>query len=90
MSGQEVFEIAFDNSGSLEAEYYNFRNGKEIYALRDTERNQLYLFNNKGEQICPVIPASQRIGILYYQNLSEYEVFVNFANQLNIYAIDAQ
>lgn len=90
MSGQEVFEISFDNSGSLEAEYYNFRNGKEIYALRDTERNQLYLFNNKGEQICPVIPASQRIGILYYQNLSEYEVFVNFANQLNIYAIDAQ
>lgn len=90
MLGQEVFEISFDNSGSLEAEYYNFRNGKEIYALRDTQRNQLYLFNNKGEQMCPVIPASQRIGILYYQNLSEYEVFVNFANQLNIYAIDAQ
>lgn len=90
MLGQEVFEISFDNSGNLDAEYYNFRNGREIYVLRDRERNQLYLFNNKGQQICPVIPASERIGILYYQNLSEYEVFVNFANQLNIYAIDAQ
>ncbi len=90
MSGETVFEIPFDNSGQLNAEFYNFRNGKELYVVRDLARNQLYLFNNRGEQICPVIPASERIGILYYQNLSEYEVFVNFANQLNIYAIDAQ
>ncbi|PWL24413.1 hypothetical protein [uncultured Roseivirga sp.] len=90
MSGEQEFEIDFDNSGELNVEFYNFRNGKELYAVRDIQRNQLYLFNNKGEQICPVIPASERISILYYQNLSEYEVFVNFANQLNIYAIDAQ
>ncbi len=90
MSGEQEFEIDFDNSGELNVEFYNFRNGKELYAVRDIQRNQLYLFNNKGEQICPVIPSSERISILYYQNLSEYEVFVNFANQLNIYAIDAQ
>ena len=90
MDGEVVFEIPLDNSGEVEAEFYNFRNGRELYSIRDVKSNQLYLFNNKGEQICPVIPASQRISILYYQNLSEYEVFVNFANQLNIYAINAQ
>lgn len=90
MDGEVVFEIPLDNSGEVEAEFYNFRNGRELYTIRDVKTNQLYLFNNKGEQICPVIPASQRISILYYQNLSEYEVFVNFANQLNIYAINAQ
>lgn len=90
MKGEEEFEIDFENSGELNVEFYNFRNGKELYAVRDTQRNQLYLFNNEGEQVCPVIPASERLSILYYQNLSQYEVFVNFANQLNIYAIDAQ
>lgn len=90
MDGKDVFEVPLENSGELEVEFYNFRNGKELYAVRDIAKNQLFLFNNEGKQLCPIIPSSERISILFYQNLSEYEVFVNFANQLNIYAIDAQ
>lgn len=90
MDGKDVFEVPLENSGELEVEFYNFRNGKELYAVRDIDKNQLFLFNNEGKQLCPTIPSSERISILFYQNLSEYEVFVNFANQLNIYAIDAQ
>ncbi len=90
MLGEQVFEIPFQNSGQLEVEFYNFRNGKELYAVRELQRNELYLFNNEGQQLCPAIPSSERMSILFYQNLSEYEVFVNFANQLNIYAINAQ
>ena len=90
MTGEQLFEISLVNSGDLEVDFYNFRNGKELYAIRDKEKNQVYLLNQEGRQISPVIPSSRRISILYYQNLSEYEVFANFANQLNIYTIDAQ
>lgn len=88
--GEEIFNTVWPNSKSVEAEYYNFRNGKEIFVLRDLERETLDLFNGTGEKLGGSIPAAHKASILYYQNTEQYEVFVNFANQLNIYAIDAQ
>ena len=90
MEGQEVFEIPLENSGNLEVEFYNFRNGRELYVIRDKTKQTLHLLNGEGVAIAPIIPAAHRVSILYYQNLSEYEVFVNFANQMNIYTIDAK
>lgn len=90
MEGAEQFSFDYTNSGKVISEYYNFRNNKEIYVLRDTDRQELIILNGKGVAISPPIPASAKPSILYYQSTSQYEVFVNFTNQMNIYAIDAQ
>ncbi|MBO3700460.1 hypothetical protein [Roseivirga sp. E12] len=85
--GEERFSIDFPNSKSIKVDQYNFRNGKEIFAIRDVARQTLRLIDREGRLLTSEIPASSQASILFYQNRLEYEVFVNFADQLNIYAV---
>ncbi len=88
--GQILFQFNQPHSNALEIKFYNFRNGNEIYAILDREKRLVYLINRKGELMNEPLPADQQVNILFYQNAMEYEVFVNFANQVNIYGIQAQ
>ena len=85
-----LFEFNQVHSSDLEVKFYNFRNGNEIYAIRDVEKRLVYLMNRKGELMSDPLPSNHQVSILFYQNAMEYEVFVNFANQVNIYGIQAQ
>ncbi len=85
--GNEKFSISYPNSKSIAVDQYNFRNGKEIFAIRDLKRQVLRLIDREGRFLTSDIPASAQVSILYYQNRLEYEVFVNFANQMNVYAV---
>jgi len=85
--GEERFTIDFPNSKSITINQYSFRNGKEIFAVRDINRQVLRLIDREGKYLTGDIPASYDASILFYQNRLEYEVFVNFTNQLNIYAV---
>ena len=85
--GAERFSVDFPNSKSIVINQYNFRNGKEIFAIRDIERQILRIIDREGKYLTGDIPASYDASILFYQNRLEYEVFVNFTNQLNTYAV---
>ncbi|MFT6872386.1 MAG: hypothetical protein ACJAVN_001392 [Roseivirga sp.] len=85
--GTERFFVDFPNSKSIVINQYSFRNGKEIFAVRDLKRQVLRVIDREGKFLTADIPASSDASILFYQNRLEYEVFVNFANQLNIYAV---
>ncbi len=86
-NGDELFSINFPNSRSIRVDQYNFRNGKEVFAIRDLKEEVFRLVDRQGRFLTSLIPASQPVSILFYQNRLEYEVFVNFADQLNIYAV---
>ena len=64
-------------------------NGREIYTVRDVENKTLTILNKKGLPLSKSMECDQRASILFYQNTQEYQVFVNFANQLTQYSIDA-
>lgn len=85
--GVERFSMGFPNSKSITINQYSFRNGKEIFAVRDVKRKTLRLIDREGKFLTADIPASADASILFYQNRLEYQVFVNFTNQLNVYAI---
>ncbi len=85
--GNEKFEVPGFISEDFELNYYNYRNGRDVYVLFDAETEQCWLYNGKGELLCSAIPASHPVAVLYFQNSNEYEVFVNFANQMSIYKV---
>lgn len=84
---EEIFTVDYPNSKEVSVDLYNFRNGKEVFVIRDTKEQVMRIVDKEGRFLTSVIPNSERISILYYQNKLEYEVFVNFANQMNIYAV---
>ena len=86
-NGEERFSVDYPNSGEIAVDFYNFRNGKEIFAIRDLKEGVMRLVNRNGDFLTGIILTKERVSILYYQNRLEYEVFVNFANQMNIYAV---
>ena len=86
--GEEIFSLEIP-SDNFEVEFYNFRNGREIYTVRDVENKTLTILNKKGLPLSKSMECDQRASILFYQNTQEYQVFVNFANQLTQYSIDA-
>lgn len=84
---EETFSVNYPNSRQVSVDMYNFRNGKEVFVIRDNQEKVMRLVDKEGRFLTPVIPSNERVSILYYQNKLEYEVFVNFANQMNIYAV---
>ncbi|WP_141719788.1 hypothetical protein [Roseivirga misakiensis] len=83
----ETFSVDYPNSRNISVDFYNFRNGKEVFAIRDNDARIMRMVNRNGEFLTPIIPSNGEISMLFYQNRLEYEVFVNFANQMNIYAV---
>ncbi|WP_421985934.1 hypothetical protein [Roseivirga sp.] len=81
------FSIDYPNSRNISIDFYNFRNGKEVFVIRDIKENVMRIVDRNGEFLTPIIQNSGRISVLFYQNRLEYEVFVKFANQMNVYAV---
>ena len=87
-SGNELFQLN-DYTTSDKIAFYNFRNGKGIYAIQNKERNKLKLISETGQILADEISCDQPVSILFYQNTQEYQVFVNFTNQLTQYTVNA-
>ena len=84
---EEAFSVNYPNSKDISVDLYNFRNGKEVFVIRDIKEKVMRIVDRQGRFLTSVIPNSERVSVLYYQNRLEYEVFVNFANQMNVYAV---
>lgn len=87
-AGEELFSVAANADEALEFGFYNFRNDSEVFVLRNVTKGELSIYNKKGKLITStVLGASAPVGIIYHQNRGEYELFVNFANQMTIYTV---
>ena len=85
---QQVFETPLNPDHDYELSFYNFRNNKAVYLLRNLSQNWVQVMDFQGKSLTPSpIPTIAPIGIIYYQNRAEYEVFVNFANEMAIYTL---
>lgn len=84
--GQRKFEYGFSGQGEWVMEYYNFRNDSELYVAQNLTTGDLVILNDQGkEKFSKEAFSTNPVGILYYQNKREYELFVNFDNQMAIY-----
>ncbi|WP_157716116.1 NHL repeat-containing protein [Roseivirga echinicomitans] len=84
--GQRKFGYDFKGQGDWAFEYYNFRNDSELYVAQNLTTGDLVILDDQGrEKFSQEAFSINPIGILYYQNKREYELFVNFDNQMAIY-----
>lgn len=86
--GEELFDVSVNTGDELIPGFYNFRNDSEVFVLRNVTRNEVSLYNKEGKLMTPApLPASAAVGIIYHQSRGEYELFVNFANQMTVYTV---
>ena len=84
--GQRKFDYNFSGQGEWNLEYYNFRNDSELYVAQNLTSGDLVILDDQGkEKFSKTSFSTNPVGILYYQNKREYELFVNFDNQMAIY-----
>ena len=84
--GERKFEQELGDKGNWTVEYYNFRNDSELYVAQNLKNGNLIIINNKGEVLISNDAfTTNPVGIIYYQSKREYELFVNFDNQMAIY-----
>ena len=87
-NGEEMFQVSSIGAENTEFSFYNFRNDSEVLVVHDKARQKTSLYNAKGVPLLAQdLNASAPIGIIYYQSRGEYELFVNFANQMAIYNV---
>ncbi|MFT6827495.1 MAG: hypothetical protein ACJAZV_000779 [Roseivirga sp.] len=84
--GAKKFEKEIPTVGQLVFEYYNFRNDSELYIIQNLANGDLSVLNDQGEnKLVKNGFTKNPIGIFYFQNRREYELLVNFDNQMAIY-----
>ncbi|MGW8123953.1 hypothetical protein ACV07N_14940 [Roseivirga echinicomitans] len=84
--GQRKFEYTFTGQGEWNVEYYNFRNDSELYVAQNMTSGDVVILDDQGkEKFFKEAFSTNPVGVLYYQNKREYELFVNFDNQMAIY-----
>jgi hypothetical protein len=84
--GAKKFEKEIPSVGQLAYEYYNFRNDSELYVIQNLTNGDLSVLNDQGEnKLVKSGFTKNPIGIFYFQNRREYELLVNFDNQMAIY-----
>lgn len=82
--GNELFKFDFVLQESDWLDFYNFRNESEIFVVN--KGGELLIYDKLGSlKTNSSFNTSNRVGIVYYQNRGEYELFINFENQLAIY-----
>jgi len=87
-SGKELFGVLMNSNDELDTAFYNFRNDSEVFVLRNVTRGEVSIYNKEGELMTPApLPTSAAVGIIYHQSRGEYELFVNFANQMTVYTV---
>ena len=83
-SGDEIFQLDFQLDKNDWVDFYNFRNESELFLIN--KGGELAVFNKSGiPKISSQLKTDHRVGIVYYQSRGEYELFINFDNQLAIY-----
>ena len=83
-SGDEIFQLDFVLEENDWVDFYNFRNESELFVIN--KDGVLSIFDKLGKsKITASLNTDQRVGIVYYQSRGEYELFINFDNQLAIY-----
>ena len=83
-SGDEIFQLDFQLDKNDWVDFYNFRNESELFLIN--RGGELAVFNKSGiPKISSQLKTDHRVGIVYYQSRGEYELFINFDNQLAIY-----
>lgn len=86
--GKELFAIPLSSGEDIDFSFYNFRNDSELFVLRNITKGELFLYNKNGELITlSPLAASSTPGIIYHQSRGEYELFVNFVNQMAVYTV---
>ncbi len=86
--GKELFSIPVKSDEEIELSFYNFRNDSEVFAVRNVGLGEVSLYNKEGKLITSsALVANAPVGIIYHQSRGEYELFVNFANQMAIYTV---
>jgi hypothetical protein len=84
--GQRKFEKEMSTSDELVFEFYNFRNDNELYVIQNLTNGDFFILNEQGrEKVSEKNFTKNPVGIFYYQNKREYELLVNFQNQMAIY-----
>lgn len=87
-AGKVLFTQPLTAGEQVDFDFYNFRNDSEVFVIRNTAKQAVWIYNKSGKLItAKPLGASASIGIIYYQNRSEYELFVNFANQMAVYKV---
>ena len=86
--GKELFAIPSSQDDDLAYGFYNFRNDSELIVVRSLSKGVVDVFNKNGVSLLEApTAASADIGIIYHQSRAEYELFVNFANQMAVYRV---
>lgn len=86
--GTELFSIPLTMATNADFGFYNFRNDSEVFVVRDIGGREVSIYNKEGKLITAVpLAADAAVGIIYHQSRGEYELFVNFANQMAIYTV---
>ncbi len=87
-SGKELFGVPMNSNDELDPAFYNFRNDSEVFVLRNVTKGEVSIYNKEGKLMTPApLPTSAVVGIIYHQSRGEYELFVNFANQMTVYTV---
>jgi len=85
---KEMFKVPVAATEVIDYSFYNFRNDSEVLVVHERGTGNLNIYNAEGQSILPsAMAAVAPIGIIYYQNRGEYELIVNFANQMAIYNV---
>lgn len=87
-AGDQLFSVPVATGDTFDVNFYNFRNDNEVFAVWNQTQGRVQVYNNKGRSITGgSLVAHAPVGIIYYQSRAEYELFVNFANQLTLYRV---
>ncbi len=71
--------------GELQVQYYDFGAGNELIAVTDQVQEFTYLFTAQGSLIKDrPIESAFSVGILFYENENQYQVFRNFENEFSV------
>lgn len=81
----ELFKIFQDSNSETELKYYRFGNGGEVLLLWNKETSIVNVYDMQGKELVSGIDSAFEPSLLYFQNTRTYQMFVNLANEVNIY-----
>ena len=86
-NGNELFEKSFSTSNELSVQYYSFNSSTEIIAVNDQVQEFTYIYDGEGNLYNEVpVESSAKIGLLYFENLDLFNMYVNYDNKTSILA----
>lgn len=87
---EEVFQLQKELTAEDLLSYYRFRGGAEVVLVRNVDQGEIRLYNTEGEQIGETVRSDFAPSLIYYRNKGVYHLFVNFDNEVNLYAFTSK